>query len=405
MQRLSQFWILSLGFIHLLHFPFLETKLQWTEILFVLLLFIYWLRYKKQAGDLWKEKRLIWPVVGYLSVVLFSSLYHFSAKPLLELAGLLYLAVSFLLIQELLSKKETSGVLLQKAFIGLGVLLAALNWIIFILLWVDIPGLMHLTEPKNIPYLGDVLRIQAFMPSANLLANLMACSLFLSLVVKNKLNSLFMLSGMALTYSKSLLIIVPLAFWILAQSKASKGLQRVAMLFFLFSTILFLFFTHYLPSRAGLIDGESYVSGKVVWENEHLQLNETTYLKLKELAFQAGATHPVAGMGPGRFNKFLELAKETGAYPARLPAYDPHSTIWGAYAELGIPGLLALGVFVFSIAYLFSKTSSDISPRLLALNACLLLLAIEMISMDVLNFRHLWILLGWWCFEKCQVNV
>ncbi len=405
MQRLSQFWILSLGFTHLLHSPFLGTKLQWTEILFVLLLFLYWFKYKRQARDLWKEKRLIWPVVGYLSVVLFSSLYHFSARPLLELAGLLYLAVSFLFIQELLFKKETSGFLLQKTFIALGVLLAALNWLIFILLWMDVPGLMHLTEPKKIPYLGDVLRIQAFMPSANLLANLMACSLFLSLVVKNKFNSLFILSGIALTYSKSLLIIVPLAFWILAQRKASKRLQRAAALFFLISTILFLFFTHYLPSKAGTIDSESYVSGEVVWENDYLQLNETTYLKLKELAFQAGSTHPLAGLGPGRFNEFLGSAKETGAYPARLPDYDPHSTIWGAFAELGIPGLLALGIFVFSIAHSFSKTSSDGSPRLLALNACLLLFAIEMINMDLLNFRHLWILLGWWCFEKYKINV
>jgi O-antigen ligase len=150
--------------------------------------------------------------------------------------------------------------------------------------------------------------------------------------------------------------------------------------------------THFLvvanaPVHESYLAGTPYTSEHVDFTFGRIQIVETSYSALKRANWIVGLEHPLVGVGPGNSNKYLPALKAQGTYPPRLPDYDPHSTWMGGFSETGIIGLIALGIMV---AGLF--TSSDSVVRAAAVY--LLILLIESVMIDAMNFRHLWIAIG-----------
>jgi O-antigen ligase len=127
-----------------------------------------------------------------------------------------------------------------------------------------------------------------------------------------------------------------------------------------------------------------------------IQVVETSYTALKRANWTVGREHPWLGVGPGNSNKYLPALKAQGIYPPRLPDYDPHSTWMGAFSETGLFGLMALAVMVAAWFSLIGQrgliTSNDSVVR--AASVYLLILLIESVMIDAMNFRQVWIAIG-----------
>jgi O-antigen ligase len=139
----------------------------------------------------------------------------------------------------------------------------------------------------------------------------------------------------------------------------------------------------------------------VLGETENLLFLETSYLQLKKMQWRATRENPVSGLGPGNFNAFLKQAKDQGEYPAHLADYDPHSSLGGTLAEMGILGLLALLCWAFVIFRMIRRLlKKKQDPVFFSAVACyLLFIGVETLTTDVLNFRHLWVCLGVMAWE------
>lgn len=414
-------WIFSIGFIYLLDVPYLKMKVQLPELLVLLMLGIwlwsrqkaFWPPQKEQAADFRRFYAFEGATMLWLFIALAASLKHPTRAAFLENMGYAYLFLSSLLVQWWLHQGKNRLRFFQQSFIQLGIILAVLNIAIFGLYTLGWTPVSPLVESKTFPVLGELPRVLGWMPSANLLANLMALCWWMALSEGTSSGkyaaSLLILVGLVLTFSKSLLIIVPLGFflWIKNRRTAGKRSLRFSGAIVIFSAVCYLFFTHALvqPKSEPIDASSSYLTGQILAETRHSYFLETSYLRLKKMQLQAVSENPVLGVGPGNFNAFLQKAKEEELYPEHLTAYDPHSTLGGTLAEMGILGFLALLIWIFVIFRMLKVLveKKEVPGIYWALAVYIFFLGIEMLTTDVLNFRHLWVCLGMlaWAYKSC----
>ena len=208
--------------------------------------------------------------------------------------------------------------------------------------------------------------------------------------------------GAFFTFSKEIilvavagLILVTLHFRIKQAIKMAIGLMIVIC------CVGYIFFTHFIVlntnQKSKIIDlsRSEFSSGKIIYENENFVLLESSYMALKATSFNIGKEHCWLGIGSGNYTKKLLEEKQAGNYAANLPIYDPHSTYWGIFAENGVFVLVFLFAFVFILTNQLIKHKQafpfyDAS----AILALLLICWVNAISCDILNYRHLWVLLG-----------
>lgn len=165
--------------------------------------------------------------------------------------------------------------------------------------------------------------------------------------------------------------------------------------------LVFWFGTHFLvqerqPVATSSLAGTEYTSGNLVWVGQNYQLLETSYTALKRAGVSVSRKHPIFGVGPGQFGRYLPAEQEAGIYPVHLPHYDPHSTWLGALSETGVVGLLALLLMSALLYQHFSRlplVATD-AGLVLCLQTFLLLLLISSVSKDVANYRFVWVVIG-----------
>jgi hypothetical protein len=191
------------------------------------------------------------------------------------------------------------------------------------------------------------------------------------------------------------IVLLALGFLLLEPRMQAMGrwkknlLVGVTAAFFLLATHLII-----LPRgsvKSSYLGGTQYSTEKVVLQWGSIQLVESTYLALKRANWLIGWHNLPLGVGPGCFNGALEELKEKGLYPAHLPNYDPHFTWGGAWAETGLAGFLALIYLCLAGRAQWLKAPKPTTPVHQVLSIFLLLLLICSMSMDVMNFRHLWL--------------
>lgn len=114
------------------------------------------------------------------------------------------------------------------------------------------------------------------------------------------------------------------------------------------------------------------------------------YFALKKIAFAAFMEHPLTGIGIGTFHRLTERAYADGILSHYAIYFDPHSTIFGALAETGVLGALAV---VALFAACLTHTTRQVEPAWMAraLKAAVIGIAVNSLNVDALNFRFLWI--------------
>lgn len=334
-------------------------------------------------------------IVGYLPSFFYQIFNHGVGKSItsiVELGGIIYLAALYFSIRTLAfltSKNEVhnfikNGLLLSGIIAALTIIAGTLSSYFF-------QKHSFVQHYNNFPYLGDVVRATGLMISPNMIMSLLVTAFIFNYEkIKHNypLTGLFLFS-MVLTLSKSWLILLSVfCFFIPIKNFYFKGISRIAAFGFCFTYLLLVHV--FVDTKFNLskdVDKEDYIGNQPIIEFENIKIFPTTYASLKKAAVVMGNENFLFGVGPGNFNSGLQNLKLQGIYGKNLPNYDPHSSLTGTYAELGILGWIGFVIFMF---ILFSTIKKH-SPKQWTINAIFLFFLIETISTDTLNFRHYWI--------------
>ena len=393
-------------FIRLFFFPVVSAKVQPTEIIFLVLfpLAVYF-----YGRKLIPTSPMLLGAAGlFLLSNLMSAFSAGELNPVLEALGRGYLLTLAILVAHYIkcsNDRDHRAEQLVVAWSVGAILMAVITAIGYV---AAMNGILNRTVVvyENYPYFGTVLRAAGLTGGANSLVYVCLLPMLyfyrrVRLGEKGVVWLLLLFSVCLATISKEL-VLVFLGFflvdpWVLAKVKVLRLLAVI------FTALVLWFGTHFIVQQPteitdNYLEGTFYTSEKILWQNDNLQLLETSYSALKKAGISVGAKHPVFGVGPGQFNSYLPKEKELGNYPAHLPEYDPHSTWIGAFSETGLFGLLSL-IFLTLILYRFtaSKISSErwaANTYLLPVGVSILVVLIASVSLDIVNFRFLWVPIG-----------
>ena len=291
-------------------------------------------------------------------------------------------------------------------------LVAALTGIIgFGLGYLGIDTTLSITRP--FPYsVENVIQAKGFTPTPNMLASIIMIGVLFNLhkLSMNQISwkgidcfiLLMLLLGFFLTFSKTvvcLLIGMILVFYSNNKSLLSYSWRMMVKTVVLALFIVYIFGTHFIivkeDNDSELLKGD-YIAGPALTEIADYSIYPSQYWSYKEISVKAIRQSFLWGLGPGKFNGFSHELKKNAEYPTHVPYPDPHSTYLGTLAENGLLGLIAfLGIIHFVVKYSRKILNNQSANQYMF--ACLpnifIVIGIEAVSTDVVNFRHYWIVL------------
>lgn len=413
LKYLLLLYILSLGFTDLLDLPFVGKKIQLPEIVFIPLFLVWLVAIRNHIPRLLKPGVLEAGLAVYILVMMLSVSFSNSNSSWLEILGIVYLVTVFIIYKSSLQLLPGSNFFVTLSICLSGIIASVSGITGWILSQLGFATILSMPADIQYPYLGPVARATGFMNSPNMLFNFLSVCLLI-LISQWKQNdqlrktihvAVTVISvGIILTFSKSiLLLVIGILFLLSRQNIFITKISRLSVsAFCVLLFITWLLGTHFLirkPTSLDLTTGaeKAYTVATPVAHLGNYDVYLTNYTINKQAAIYAGIQNPILGVGPGNFNSFIASLKNEGRYPPYFINFDPHSTYVGAFAETGFLGLAALLLVWYLIfrTMTSSKAESDNDHRIIiGLAACFLFMAMEAISMDVMNFRHLWVLMG-----------
>ena len=364
-----------------------------------------------------KLKAIDLGLILYFFAVIASYFFHPTRATLLDIVGLVYLLALYTIINLYFIFYENDATQIQY------VLTRFSAWSLFILSGIGLFGFLILqfhvnssltTYYENYPFFGNVYRIRAFTQEPVMMASIL--SVFILVVMagfhlknftkRDRQGFLLTLSmgwlALALTLTKSSVITFAAAFAIFAIQNAP--LKKFTPYVWTTALSALLIFTHFVvvkkenfnnqQSYHGLVDAPSVSLGDYY-------LVETDYGSLKKAAFITGKRFWLTGVGSGNFIDYVPTLKKEGVYPIKFQDYDPISTYFGAFAELGIFGLGAL-LFLYFQVYKTLNQLKNQNPNdswIASLIPIFGFMACESFVTDTMNFRQYWWVLA--CVAAC----
>lgn len=393
---LISFYLVFLGWTNWLHLPYLSNKVQLTEIVFIPI-FLLWLILIFQ-GEIKKPhlEKLDFAILAYLLANILSTIFNPNFTTLTELAGRTYLVLVYFIF----STSFRHVIPIHKGG-------KVICWLVLLTVVPALLGFMaaELTGQSNqlvwfypdYPYFGDVFRAKGWMQSPNLLFNLLVCVFFIGMLIKAEIKIWLLISGIfvaILTLAKSWLffsVSMLLMFSFSQRALIKYGLRGVAILLFVFASMSI----YVLPKSGEACSLSDNIPtnrvGKPFYENNDFCLVQTSYAILHQTEIKEGHKFLPFGVGPGNFINQVSEFKEKGLYPNHMEAFEAHSTLFATYIELGIPGILALAFFLFTLVMQIKDLNYHYKIIFILL---FLFLAQEAIFNDLNNFRHLWVIIA-----------
>lgn len=402
-SNLLYIYCFFLPFNDLISLPFVGNKLQLTEFIFPFIFLIFlrdlvWEQLKK-----WKPFIFFFSL--YFLVNVLSSFQAESINAQLEVLGRVYLGLVAMVFGTFIYNEGNKAALGLFKWWTWGVLLSALIGLLGVLL-ASLSGSPNgaVQWYFDYPYFGDTIRLiggsgtPSMFVAVTILPFLFYCQLrnrcYLHVIIL-----MILALALLLTYSKDLLPIVCGLFLIaISHWKLHWGISCLTFVFFL---LLYNVFTNILftPNPEGTLENKlsekRYNANIPIGHLGDFELQGSTYLLLKKVAYQVGNKNFWLGVGPGQFNIELDRLKQEEKFPKHIPSYDPHSTWFGAYAETGISGFivtLALALFFFLQLYTGWLKSSDEFLQITSISFLVLILIST--NTDIMNFRFLWVIIG-----------
>jgi len=399
-------YIITIPFQKIIWLPIVDSKIQIPEIIFVILILLFipkltWANWKNIKMTALDKAIILWFLIGIINLII-----HFNVTTFLELSGQFYLFCLYFLIQFIFFNSQAKEIelFLAKAFITQ---LALIIIILFI-------GLTLLTQDINIgvfqifysyPYFGDLYRLKVLTNEPVMLVSILSIPFWIITAIINgkiKTNSinkralilLIIIIGLMLlgTYGKSLpfiLAILILYFNTLVKNKKIIFVSLFAS-FLIISSILL---THIMVTQKPFREKEVYGLAIPFLKIDNYYLYKSWYFVQKENALKEFIEHPYFGCGGGNLLNVINLKYKKMEETISRPAYDPLSTYTGILAEYGISGFLTLLFLMFTI-YKEVVRLPDSNGLKWIFICSFSYFMLEAISTDIQNFRHLWILLG-----------
>lgn len=411
-QGLISLYIISIAFTNLLNLPLVARKIQLPEIVFLLLLFFSIVKMDWQKFQNMPLNYLDGGVFCYFLTILMSCLFNWDMTSSLNLAGVLYLIIMYCLLRYWFFYFELKWI--RSTLIILS-LVAALSAVIgSFLANIGIENTLASAGETYYPYLGYIGRASGFTYSPNMLLSVIQVGLFLKVAelfsfktLKRKDYLILIILGMGtlLTLSKGIVLVIGgiITIWYLSIEKKTLYLKLIFVSFWLSIILVLNFFTHILVSKKATTDWQelsfqAYTLDYPFWENQEFCLTWTNYAISKKAAWEVGCNNKWLGVGAGHFNEEVEKLKDQKRYPSYFPNYDPHCTYLGSWAETGLIGLAGLlflfGIIIQTLVKLWKEKRERDKPLIIGLIVCLLIASIEAMVMDIMNFRHYWVLLA-----------
>lgn len=396
--------IASVFFTNLVHIGHLGTKLQLTEIIFLLM--IPFIPYKKLISyNLKHNRNFIIIVFIYLALDMASSLLSHHTSALLESTGRLYLFTIFAVLSYYLGtlNKNDLLIVLTRIFVACTIVIALFALIGYTMAFKRgwSPYIFNATD---YPYFGSIYRLQGptIYPSM-LISVLIFLLLFITGVWKDSpmrktVTIAFVLLSVCviLTFSKSILLLIA-AMLIFIFKTIGKLNKTVLIAIVALFALPMIFFTQVIVLEKGSQEIENlkataFSTNRIIFKTDNYVVIEASYLATKRADIAIARDNLFFGVGTGNFNNYLWQYKERLGIPPRLGHFDPHSTYLGAFAENGLfAGIMLLVVFGFVFNEFAKRKDLFTDNFLLALFLIYLFFLIDGISTDILNFRHLWL--------------
>ncbi|MEZ5058301.1 MAG: hypothetical protein R2879_14800 [Saprospiraceae bacterium] len=207
---------------------------------------------------------------------------------------------------------------------------------------------------------------------------------------------IWVLAGIAaiLTFAKSWLILIAsiLLYFSFKVPPLKKWVLRICSVLLL---VLFSLGTYILVKSGDDCNLSENIpthrAAQAFYSNDNFCLVESSYAILHQVEISEWNNYFPFGVGPGNFIKHVDEWKEKGVYPKHIEPFEAHSTLFGTYIELGIPGILALAFFLIAILSLLLKMDKHFKVVFIPL---FFFMFFEAIFNDANTFRHYWVILA-----------
>tara|TARA_B100000767_G_scaffold272986_1_gene301974 strand:- start:9397 stop:10620 length:1224 start_codon:yes stop_codon:yes gene_type:complete len=251
-------------------------------------------------------------------------------------------------------------------------------------------------------YLIKSYRSIAFMPTPNMLFFYLSFGflIILNFNFKNKKSILgIIFAGIFFTFSKSLLIFIPLILFPYILKYKKFYLTKLYLLFMLLLIILFNFLTNiiFVPKNINFFEGykhEHYMDKKSLplYENSKFILYKSNYANLKDKSAKIIKKNFLNGIGYDVFKSYDTQGDK------HVLGFKPHSSIIGMVVENGI---FALCIFSIIMTILIKYSLNNKNYFYLT---AIIFLILESINMDVHYFKIIWIFMPLMLMNKQSIN-
>jgi hypothetical protein len=395
-------YIALMGFALPWQLPLFGARPQMAEIIFLGWAPLAWLAWR---GRLSPARRWWLPLGLYAGANLLSAVHSGAAAALLEALGRIYLVLAGLLLAA--AAREAPRALswrqVERVWIGAASALAALSLAGYLASWAGLPNLT-VREYADYPYFSPMFRLAGLTPGPNMLLLTLCPALLLAWYRYSRGQGPFpplalLLVAALLTFSKELVLVFA-ALLVLAPRPRWARNSFLPWLAMGAAALVMLLATHVLalrvdPRKEMAPSRQHFSSDRVLAVWGPYALVGTSYLSVKQANWYIGREHWLLGVGPGQSNRYLSAARKAGIYPDHMPDYDPHSALFGAFSETGLPGLAALLYLCGFTVWRIRRTRLWRNDGFfLCLSYFLLIVLLDMVCKDVMNFRPLWAALG-----------
>ena len=273
-------------------------------------------------------------------------------------------------------------------------------------------GLVAIGRVMTLPYFGDTLRLRALTASEAMLACVLAMSAPFVLLhpairpapLRRTIAAMVLSIAALLTFSHSFAgfaTAVLVVMWPSIQVKpiriAAAAAVTLVILAANFAAAVSIRSVGTAPFRDDTTYHYAVDGGRTEIAGVAVEYQTMSYLRLKQVAWDAFAGRPVTGLGLDQFHAATEEAYRAGRLTEPYRAIDPHSTLPGRLAEAGVIGAISLLV-LWTVAGVETlkliAAPSSFSWVVTAVAAGLAGTLINSINADVMNFRFVWVGLG-----------
>lgn len=409
-------YIITIPFQKILHNSYLQYKIQPSEIIFLLIFFSFLVRLDFQFIKYQWHKRKInlidFSVIIWLIIELINLFFNQNRTTIFEFFGQVYLISLYGIIRIVVPKlgdKNDVFSFLKKSFRIMALIIFGTIFLGVISVVIFDKDLGVFWRFKDYPYFGTIYRLKAFTNEPVMLASILSPVIIMEFFsfkkrevinssdffLRNSIYYLVLFSAMLLfTFSKSITCLAATILLLVARyhpiGLASRWFFKSLAISFL---LLYVVMSHLIITKNSSREGQGYGMESPFIQFNGIYAYKTWYLVQKENAIALFRDHPIIGVGGGNMVNILEQNSTKPTY--YYSTYDPLSSWVGILAEYGLIGFIGVAGLFYSLITYLTNISHENYIKYTFLGIFLYFI-LEAICTDIMNFRHLWVSLGFY---------